>query len=244
MYFNTYNLTPLLFLFNIKMKSLENTIGFTTTVAKDKLSKYKGIFYDNDTTGYQDSKTGAHFDYSDMCRRLQKISDTRRKIDNWPEIDEEAQNEVPDEQTNFPSLALYNSRAPKKLISSLQINPYHFSYIHTMTEVSEQNQESPHRKKQYKDKSLYTISAIKIAQKINPKAEILQKMKEFRGDSKQDTISTKKIVLLKHSGLYDSSSTQLTLNAPSDSNLTFGSVNGPSPHRVEHLAKSIIQSKS
>jgi hypothetical protein len=37
-------------------------------------TNYKGIFFDNDpTTKYQDPETGAHFDYYDICNRLQKL---------------------------------------------------------------------------------------------------------------------------------------------------------------------------
>lgn len=35
---------------------------------------YKGIFYDDDpTTKYQDPDTGAHFDFNDICKRLNNV---------------------------------------------------------------------------------------------------------------------------------------------------------------------------
>ena len=39
---------------------------------------YKGIYY-NDDAGqkYTDPETGAHFEYKDMCRRLQRIQQKR-----------------------------------------------------------------------------------------------------------------------------------------------------------------------
>ena len=36
-------------------------------------NNYKGMFYDNNQEKYQDEITGAHFEYSDMCRRLRKL---------------------------------------------------------------------------------------------------------------------------------------------------------------------------
>ena len=34
---------------------------------------YKGIFYNDSSQKFQDEKTGAHFEYKDMCRRLTKL---------------------------------------------------------------------------------------------------------------------------------------------------------------------------
>ena len=44
----------------------------------DDLINYKGIYY-NDDAGqkYTDPETGAHFEYKDMCKRLQRIQQKR-----------------------------------------------------------------------------------------------------------------------------------------------------------------------
>jgi hypothetical protein len=35
------------------------------------LTKYKGIYYNDDNKKFQDEETGAHFEYNDLCRRLE-----------------------------------------------------------------------------------------------------------------------------------------------------------------------------
>ena len=43
---------------------------------------YKGIYFDDDSgEKFQCPETGAHFEYFDMYRRLQKIKKSREKID-------------------------------------------------------------------------------------------------------------------------------------------------------------------
>jgi len=36
-------------------------------------NNYKGIFYDDAPSNYQDTVTGAHFEYHDLCHRLEKL---------------------------------------------------------------------------------------------------------------------------------------------------------------------------
>ncbi|CAI2359488.1 unnamed protein product [Moneuplotes crassus] len=48
---------------------------------------YKGIFYEDDPTSkYQDPETGAHFDYTDVCKRLFKIQRSRESAEKNSEI--------------------------------------------------------------------------------------------------------------------------------------------------------------
>ena len=34
---------------------------------------YKGIYFGDDNQKYTDPETGAHFDFGDMCRRLNRV---------------------------------------------------------------------------------------------------------------------------------------------------------------------------
>lgn len=34
---------------------------------------FKGIYYGEDNAKYTDPKTGAHFEYYDLCKRIEKI---------------------------------------------------------------------------------------------------------------------------------------------------------------------------
>ena len=45
------------------------------------LTKYKGIYYNDDNKKYQDEDTGAHFEYHDLCRRLDGLMKLRGKLD-------------------------------------------------------------------------------------------------------------------------------------------------------------------
>ena len=46
------------------------------------LNNFKGLYYNDEPgTKYTDDKTGAHFEFNDMCRRLQKASEERRILD-------------------------------------------------------------------------------------------------------------------------------------------------------------------
>ncbi len=48
---------------------------------KVDLTNYKGIYFGDDTSKFTDDKTGAHFDYQDMCKRLMKAGDERKRKD-------------------------------------------------------------------------------------------------------------------------------------------------------------------
>ena len=59
-------------------------------VAKDEDSdidnldfqNFKGIYFDEDPNRkYQDPDTGCHFEYYDLCKRLAKLKQLRRKLD-------------------------------------------------------------------------------------------------------------------------------------------------------------------
>ena len=43
------------------------------------LTKYKGIYYNDDNKKFQDDETGAHFEYIDLCKRLDRVLYQRRK---------------------------------------------------------------------------------------------------------------------------------------------------------------------
>ena len=46
---------------------------------KNELMNYKGIYFNDDpNTKYTCPKTGAHFEFNDMCQRLQLILKVRR----------------------------------------------------------------------------------------------------------------------------------------------------------------------
>jgi hypothetical protein len=43
---------------------------------------YKGIYFGDDQgQKYTDPETGAHFEYKDMCKRLQKVMQKREAVD-------------------------------------------------------------------------------------------------------------------------------------------------------------------
>ncbi len=43
---------------------------------------FKGIYFDDDPNRkYQDPKTGCHFEYYDLCKRLAKLKQLRIKLD-------------------------------------------------------------------------------------------------------------------------------------------------------------------
>jgi hypothetical protein len=44
------------------------------------LTKYKGIYFNDDNKKFQDEETGAHFEFADLCRRMQLILNLRLKI--------------------------------------------------------------------------------------------------------------------------------------------------------------------
>ena len=45
------------------------------------LTKYKGIYYNDDNKKYQDEETGAHFEYNDLKKRLEEVLRIRNQID-------------------------------------------------------------------------------------------------------------------------------------------------------------------
>ncbi len=45
------------------------------------LTKYKGIYFNDDNKKFQDEETGAHFEFNDLCRRIQPIQNLRFKIE-------------------------------------------------------------------------------------------------------------------------------------------------------------------
>lgn len=53
----------------------------------DDLINYKGIYYGDDTQKYTDPENGAHFEFRDMCRRLQKIQVKREAYEKTLSID-------------------------------------------------------------------------------------------------------------------------------------------------------------
>jgi hypothetical protein len=45
------------------------------------LTKYKGIYYNDDNKKFQDEETGAHFEFNDLCHRLQGVIVWRQKLE-------------------------------------------------------------------------------------------------------------------------------------------------------------------
>lgn len=45
------------------------------------LTKYKGIYFGDETKKYQDPATGAHFDYVDLCMRIECAIKERKQMD-------------------------------------------------------------------------------------------------------------------------------------------------------------------
>lgn len=43
------------------------------------LTKYKGIYYNDENKKFQDEDTGAHFEFCDLCKRLNLILSIRTK---------------------------------------------------------------------------------------------------------------------------------------------------------------------
>ena len=43
---------------------------------------FKGIYFNDDPNRkYQDPETGCHFEYGDLCKRMLKLKELRKKID-------------------------------------------------------------------------------------------------------------------------------------------------------------------
>ena len=53
------------------------TLGKSNTNNNVDLANYKGIYYNDQNQKYQDEVTGAHFNYHDMCRRLNELISQR-----------------------------------------------------------------------------------------------------------------------------------------------------------------------
>jgi hypothetical protein len=45
------------------------------------LTKYKGIYYNDDNKKFQDDDTGAHFQFEDLCNRLNVMLVERTKLE-------------------------------------------------------------------------------------------------------------------------------------------------------------------
>lgn len=45
------------------------------------MTKYKGIYYNDDNKKFQDDETGAHFEFYDLCNRLGKVIIWREKLE-------------------------------------------------------------------------------------------------------------------------------------------------------------------
>ena len=85
-------------------------------LSKESITKYKGaFFYQKGAANYQDAKTGAHFDYTDMCTKLSKLR--RERSDS--EMSDVSDNDIAEERPKPDPLNLYTNYKPKKLISSL-----------------------------------------------------------------------------------------------------------------------------
>ena len=54
---------------------MQEQIGAEEDLDDIDFNNYKGIFHDdNPTTKYQCPETGAHFDYRDVCKRLEIVN--------------------------------------------------------------------------------------------------------------------------------------------------------------------------
>lgn len=42
---------------------------------------FKGIYFGDENKKYQDPDTGCHFEYYDLCKRLAKLKEQRKKLD-------------------------------------------------------------------------------------------------------------------------------------------------------------------
>ena len=45
------------------------------------LTKYKGIYFNDDNKKFQDDETGAHFEYYDLCKRIEVAMRQRQKME-------------------------------------------------------------------------------------------------------------------------------------------------------------------
>jgi len=61
------------------MQILQNEDGNTQTIkgnlngTGENVGNFKGIYYNNPTNKYFDPETGAHFEYSEMCKKLEAV---------------------------------------------------------------------------------------------------------------------------------------------------------------------------
>ena len=71
-----------------KIKSKVSSHLFETDIGvnKDKndeevvdLTKYKGIYFNDDNKKFQDDETGAHFQFLDLCKRIEFVIQIRRR---------------------------------------------------------------------------------------------------------------------------------------------------------------------
>ena len=60
---------------------------------------FKGIYFNDDPNRkYQDPETGAHFEYFDLCKRMVKLKELRKKIDKELGLAEEEVVDSPKQQ--------------------------------------------------------------------------------------------------------------------------------------------------
>ena len=62
-----------------KGKSKEDDVD--SDVDNLDFSNFKGIYYGDKTEKYQDPKTGCHFEYYDLCKRLAIMKQKRKILD-------------------------------------------------------------------------------------------------------------------------------------------------------------------
>ena len=45
------------------------------------MTKYKGIYYGDDNKKFQDEETGAHFQFLDLCKRMEFVLQIRKRLE-------------------------------------------------------------------------------------------------------------------------------------------------------------------
>jgi len=78
---------------------------------------FKGIYFGDENKKYQCPKTGCHFEYYDLCKRLSKLKEQRRQLDKELGLPPET---PPAKQTDAQKAS---QKDKKKQVPSAQAKP-------------------------------------------------------------------------------------------------------------------------
>ncbi len=226
---------------------------FDSALSKHNLNQYKGAFYNvKGGSNYQDPDTGAHFEYHDMCRRLERIRKEKcfsGNLLNDSELAEVDECEIPDEGFKSDHLSLYRSSPPKKLITTLLAESPYPTAIHTWTKESSQSVDIRfyHEKLRPDETPCNTLHTrasdqrCSVGYMINPAITIIKR------PTMGPALIPPKVIPAECKHKLEMESTQVSRNAASiGGNYTCGNQNGAvmSPQRGDSIFKTTVKAEA